>query len=110
MSAVVKTAWAIRLGLTDLDQELLRAGKSTFTGHGYMGVLFFGHDIPVWHDGCRTALFRTRQQARDALKERGVRNGWPRVRVERVKITIEPLAEEAGHSLNRPVVHNGAHK
>lgn len=32
------------------------------------GVFYFGTNLQPWHDGCRVALFRTREQARAAIK------------------------------------------
>jgi hypothetical protein len=82
-------AWAIWLGLTDFDRDMLRRGQSKFTGHHYMGVLFFATTPPAWHDGCRIALFSTRREARAALGEyKQEAFGWPRARVERVTVKV----------------------
>lgn len=85
------SAWAIWLGLTDFDRDCLRRGQSIFTGHGYMGVLFFTSwtAISPWHHGTHIALFETRRAARDALrrhKQGGF--GWPRARVEKVYVDV----------------------
>lgn len=87
----VYDSWAILLGISDWDKKMLEQGRSPFTGHGYMGVFFFTHNLADWHDGCRTALFRTRQQARNAIKATDLKRSWPRAKVERVTVTIEAV-------------------
>lgn len=66
------TAWAIDLRYLDHESWSLT------------GVFWFRGSAPdPWHDGCRTALFRTRAAARAHLKER-VRRG----RVVKVSVLI----------------------
>lgn len=37
---------------------------------GFAGFFFFGAKLSPWHDGIRTAVFRTRKEARAALHQR----------------------------------------
>jgi hypothetical protein len=54
------------------------------------GIFYFtGSDPMPYHDGMRIALFRTRQQARDAFAERSIKTSWPKARVVGVSITFE---------------------
>jgi hypothetical protein len=55
-------------------------------GHGFIGIGYWGWDIPVHCDGNRTALFRTRSLARSALPR--VKNAFPRATVCRVALKI----------------------
>lgn len=48
------TAWAIDTQSTE--------------GHGLLGRYFFAHNIPPSAEGCKTALFKTRREAREARK------------------------------------------
>lgn len=61
-------------------------------GHGFIGVGYltsWNREIPVQCDGNRTALFRTRREARDALRLiKGPEWGFKRARVYRVQVTI----------------------
>jgi hypothetical protein len=56
-------------------------------GHGFIGVGYWGWNIPTQCDGNRVALFRTRQAARDALPK--VKPAFSRARVHRVTVEIE---------------------
>ena len=62
-------------------------------GHGYIGALYltsWNRDLPVQCDGNRTALFRTRRQAREALRLiKGPDWGFKKARVYRVNVTID---------------------
>lgn len=63
-------------------------------GHGYIGVGYlvkpWNTKIPAQCAGNRTALFRTRREAREALALiKGPEWGFKRARVYRVTVTIE---------------------
>jgi hypothetical protein len=78
-----RTAWAIKachyIGAKGKDREVLS---------NFLGVFNFINDMPATcQDGSRIALFRTRQQARDALKLMY----YKRYTVVRVKVTIEEV-------------------
>jgi hypothetical protein len=70
------TAWAISTG-----------------GWGLAGVYRFNSGDPLrdWQDGCRIALFRTREKAREHLSTiKGLQSQgkYPRARVVRVRVNI----------------------
>lgn len=59
-------------------------------GHGFLGVFWF-HPVLVLRphqDGMRTALFKTRRQAREAMRIARVKRTFPKARVARVTATI----------------------
>ena len=60
-------------------------------GHGFIGVGYWSWDIPAQCDGNRTALFRTRQEARFALPR--VKGAFPKAAVCRVSVTIEEVRQ-----------------
>jgi hypothetical protein len=60
--------------------------------HGFIGVLWFGDEPPAYLQGCRTALFRTRRDARTALQKVKPEDGYrafPRATVVRVHVAVE---------------------
>lgn len=70
------TAWAIDTQSTE--------------GHGLLGRYFFSHDIPPSAEGCKTALFKTREIARQYRRE-SFRDYTPstwRPKVIKVKVSI----------------------
>jgi hypothetical protein len=80
----LSSAWAIRLAPHDTG------------GHrnSYAGILYFGREPAPYLSGGRTALFRTRREARMHLATRikpkdASYQAWPNARVERVRVTIE---------------------
>ncbi len=77
----LRHAWAIRLN--DLDRPDALAGVCYFSR---------GNDIPTFMDGCRTALFRTRAEARARCK--GIHTGslGRRPCVVKVALTIQEAA------------------
>ena len=84
-------AWAIWLGLSDFDKRLLEEGRSSFLGHGYLGVYDSTYSPPTRQAGCPTALFRTRIDARAHVAARKLKlSGWPRAKVVRVIVSIQP--------------------
>ena len=60
-------------------------------GHGLIGRYWYFGDkppvIPVHMEGCQTALFKTRQLARDNLPS--VNRAFPKAAVGKVKVIIE---------------------
>jgi hypothetical protein len=75
MMTKTRTAWAIY--------------SHSSEGHGFIGVGYWGWDIPVQCDGNRTALFRTRKAARDALPR--VKSAFRHAQVYRVQVTISGI-------------------
>ena len=73
------SAWGILLGHTDFA---LQIGD---VAHGLAGIYMQSSSAPDLTP--RTALFRTRRQAR-GLQER-VRSAWPRACVVKLRITVE---------------------
>jgi hypothetical protein len=71
----------VLLGATDFAVEI---GDRA---HGLAGVYLFSASP----DRCvpRTALFQTREEARDALKACKLEQSWPRARVVRLRVTVE---------------------
>jgi hypothetical protein len=70
-----RNAWAIHSHSTE--------------GHGFIGVGYWGWDIPAQCDGNKTALFRTRNAARSALPK--VKGAFKNARVYRVQVTVAGL-------------------
>ena len=66
--------------------------KMKISGHpkpNFMGVFYFARlGLADWHDGMRSCLFRTRKQARDALRSLTYRKDE---HVVRVKVVIEEV-------------------
>ncbi len=61
------------------------------TPYSYLGIYAFGRTPTLPHqDGCRTALFRTREEATTALKAMKTRapHYFPKARVRRVTVTV----------------------
>jgi hypothetical protein len=62
--------------------------------HGLLGLLWFGNEPPPHLQGCRTALFRTRREARTALetvvKPKDAYHAFPRATVVRVQVSVFP--------------------
>ena len=54
-----------------------------------LGKGWFGWDEYDWSKGTRSALFRTRQDARDAMKMVNLKRFKPRAKVVKVFITYE---------------------
>ncbi len=73
----VHRAWAIRLRVA------------------YLGVPRY-RLVKPWNSGNVVALYGTREEARQELKTRSLKVIWPEARVERVTVTIAPLATEHG--------------
>jgi len=59
-------------------------------GHGLLGKYWWfenrSHIIPVFLNGYTTACFRTRKEAREALKS--AKRAFPKARVERIIVEI----------------------
>ena len=72
MQGVTRQAWAIH--------------SHSAEGHGFIGVGYWGWNIPIQCDGNRIALFRTRQAAREALPR--VKGAFKNARVYRVQVTV----------------------
>lgn len=60
-------------------------------GHGLLGRYFFAHNIPPSAEGCVTALWTTRREAREALHTAFGWTGSWKPRVIKVKVFIEKL-------------------
>ena len=68
---------------------------NTNEGHGFLGRYYFGYQIPKHMEGCVSALFKTRKEAREALAE--TQKGYtpfPRACVSRVKVTITEIRQD----------------
>lgn len=74
-----RLAWAI---------HTQSAGGHGFIGYGYLPE--WKWELPAQLSGNRTALFRTRQQAREALRRiKRPDYGYKNARVYRVSVTVE---------------------
>lgn len=60
-------------------------------GFAYLGIYAFDPHTKTlpWQDGCRIALFRTREEARAALTKTRKPYYFPKATVRRVVITVE---------------------
>lgn len=63
------------------------------SGRGPLGIYWWNPRGPhaIEQDGIRTALFRTRAEARKHLQQ--AKRSYPKAKVQRVLVTIEPLAK-----------------
>jgi len=55
--------------------------------YGFIGRYWFSPHKEDYHSGYNIAVFETRQQARTALKESGIKRAFPKARV--VPVTVE---------------------
>ena len=73
----------IDLGLTAFDRM---NGNS---GHGLAGIFLFTRGEPQpWHDGIRTAVFRTWEEAKSVLRGSPIKKTWTRAKVVKVKVEV----------------------
>jgi hypothetical protein len=73
----MKAAWAIETRYVDIDGT---------DRNGFIGASWFTYPLPVCMSGNRTALFTTRQAARQHLP--AVKASFTRARVVKVELTI----------------------
>jgi hypothetical protein len=74
-------AWALEF----IESDRL----SQFLNGRLAGVYTFGGEVEDRLDGCRTALFRTREKAREAAKRHSGR--YTRFRIRKVNIKLEAI-------------------
>jgi len=77
------------------DSSTAWAIKAHIPGHGipcFLGVFHFVSDLHVCQDGMRVALFRTRKQARDMIRSRGMmRQSFLFIRAVKVVVTLQEV-------------------
>jgi hypothetical protein len=59
-------------------------------GRHFLGVYNWCSNLPVCADGMRISLFRTRKQAKEAVKELGLKRGYGVV--VRVRVLIQKVS------------------
>lgn len=84
-------AWAIHLGPTAFELKEPNLTDS-YTGHGYLGGNAQGILQTDKERGYRIALWRTRREARTYYKSaKSLKANWPRSRVVKVIVGVEPM-------------------
>jgi len=64
-------------------------------GHGFLGRYYFGHAIPAHLEGGVVALFKTREEARGAIRGlTAVYNPFPKIAVSRVRVSINEVRQD----------------
>ncbi|MBA2526595.1 MAG: hypothetical protein H0V18_12575 [Pyrinomonadaceae bacterium] len=84
------------MGMTSDEHKAWAIDSNSTEGHGFLGVFAFDRflNVPSCQDGCRTALFRTREEAAAALKNTRKPYYFPKANVRRVVVTITSTTKE----------------